>query len=418
MNKKYDPFIEFNNQNFSGFQLEFGEMIVEMYSIPDVISVIPHSYFISSKGKVFSLLKYNGMQGLQQLSPSPNADGYLGVRLINAEGILCSHRINRLVAYYFVPCPYDLPLKELEVDHINAIKQDNDYRNLRWVTHKEHMRITNEMGLIKKSLTDDQVREIIEAIVINNASTMQLAEQYNVDPAIIVNIKNEETYQIVESPYRELLKEKVRHPEKDVDFVEKVYNMCAEHPDMSDEKVANTLGTTKEKVGRIRMLENQYKDMLPGRKPIIKDNRVPSVGDKEALEIWRLTVQEKIPVNKVYELFKKEGKKYGKFVLNEIKFLRGEYYRLRKEYNIEPAIPKINNKIDPEIAIAAYKMLGQKDVTNKDVEEAFDLGEDTVTDIKYCRNGFLWMREKGYKPYNPNNKKLRPILKRKHRSGH
>ena len=416
--EKIDPFIEFDNQNlFNGIFIASDEIIVEMYSIPGLISVCPNSYYITSKGRIFSILKFNGARGLQELYPSPNADGYLIIRIMFENGLLYQHRINHLVAYYFVPCLNGDPIK-LEVDHKNTNKQDNDYRNLRWVTHKKNMEFANEMGLIKKNLTDDQVKEIIKAIVVDNASTMKLAKQYNVDPAIIVNIKNEETYQIVDSPYRKFLKDKVHHPEKDVDFVEKVYNMCADHPDMSDEKVANALGTTKEKVGRIRMLENQYKDMLPGREPIIKDNRTPSVEDKEALEIWRLTVQEKVPVNKVYDLFKKEGKNYGKFVINEIKFLRGEYYRLRKEYNIEPAIPKINNGIDPDIAIAAYKMLGQKDVSNKDVEEAFGLGESTVTDIKYCRNGFLWMREKGYIPYDPNNKKLNPNLKRKHRGGH
>lgn len=65
------------------------------------------------------------------------SDGYLSVKLKDNK----NHRVHRLVASAFYG---DNPTKE--VDHINGIRDDNRVENLRWVTHRENVIHTYELG--------------------------------------------------------------------------------------------------------------------------------------------------------------------------------------------------------------------------------------------------------------------------------
>ena len=55
--------------------------------------------------------------------------------------------LHRLIAEVFIPNPDNKP----EIDHINAIPDDNRVENLRWVTHTENM--NNPITLKRKSLS-------------------------------------------------------------------------------------------------------------------------------------------------------------------------------------------------------------------------------------------------------------------------
>lgn len=61
-------------------------------------------------------------------------NGYLGVILCK-DGKSKNFKVHRLVAIAFIPNPENKPY----IDHINAIKTDNNINNLRWVTCKENM---------------------------------------------------------------------------------------------------------------------------------------------------------------------------------------------------------------------------------------------------------------------------------------
>lgn len=68
-------------------------------------------------------------------------DGYLVscLRLKNGKGQ--PYRINRVIAYLFVPRPEhlkDVPYEELQVGHNDINKQNNNASNLYWCTAKEN----------------------------------------------------------------------------------------------------------------------------------------------------------------------------------------------------------------------------------------------------------------------------------------
>ncbi|MBA7533363.1 hypothetical protein ES705_25601 [subsurface metagenome] len=111
-------------------------------------------YIVSSKGRVKSLERRvkNGVGYItvreRILRPSYSNDrgnkDYLQVVLHkNREQKM--FRVHQLVAEHFVRKP--ITNKRLEVHHKNEIKDDNDFRNLEWVTHRENIRLSFRNGV-------------------------------------------------------------------------------------------------------------------------------------------------------------------------------------------------------------------------------------------------------------------------------
>ena len=77
----------------------------------------------------------------KKLSGWIDDDGYLVscLRLKNGKGQ--PYRINRVIAYLFVPRPEhlkDIPYEELQVGHWDTDKKNNNMENLYWCTPKEN----------------------------------------------------------------------------------------------------------------------------------------------------------------------------------------------------------------------------------------------------------------------------------------
>lgn len=64
-----------------------------------------------------------------------DADGYFKTKTNGKNRF-----VHRLIAEAFIPNPDNLP----EVDHLNRNRADNRVENLRWVTHKENSRNTEQ----------------------------------------------------------------------------------------------------------------------------------------------------------------------------------------------------------------------------------------------------------------------------------
>lgn len=85
-------------------------------------------YQISSEGRVWS------DKSQRYLSPVPNSNGYLQIKLIATNGKRKAELIHRLMALAFIPNPENKP----EVNHINHLRDDNRVENLEWVTKSEN----------------------------------------------------------------------------------------------------------------------------------------------------------------------------------------------------------------------------------------------------------------------------------------
>lgn len=112
-------------------------------------------YQVSNEGNVKSvdrIIKQKSRYGTfferfykgKKLKQFTDKDGYKLVDLSKQDGGKLQ-RINRLVAFAFIPNPDNKPM----VDHINTNRADNRVENLRWVSGKENA--SNEKTLENKS---------------------------------------------------------------------------------------------------------------------------------------------------------------------------------------------------------------------------------------------------------------------------
>lgn len=121
-------------------------------------------YEISSRGRVKRL---TGEHAGCVLTPKPQRKGYVGVVLCR-NGKKKRHLIHRLVAFAFLGAP---PNDEYEVNHRNAVKDDNRAENLEWLLPKQNVEHAMNLGLVggtpmpgslngRAKLNEADVREI------------------------------------------------------------------------------------------------------------------------------------------------------------------------------------------------------------------------------------------------------------------
>lgn len=95
--------------------------------------------------KIYYVNQYGAVKNSnnQILHTFYNNDGYLRIQLCDSN-----HReerkIHRLVAELFCEKPDDI--SNYEVDHINGIRDDNYYMNLRWVTRDQNLKFLIDSG--------------------------------------------------------------------------------------------------------------------------------------------------------------------------------------------------------------------------------------------------------------------------------
>lgn len=137
-----------------------------------------NKYFITSKGKVYSIQKDGN---IKEKRPFKSHNGYLRVSLCD-NGKQKHYFIHRLVAEYFVKNRnnYD------SVDHIDQNKLNNDYTNLRW-TSKSY-----NMGRSNAKLNKTKVDYIKKNYKRGNGK--ELSEKLNVDLSMVVKIAKGKAY--------------------------------------------------------------------------------------------------------------------------------------------------------------------------------------------------------------------------------
>ena len=137
-------------------------------------------YKISNYGKVFSLRTNDYMKTTE------NNNGYTIIRLTDINSKSKIYRIHRLVALLFVK---NKDNKDV-VDHINNRRNDNYYKNLRWVTTKENMQ-----NISRNTIYTQKNNTIVNN---NNETNKELLNNKNYKNIGIINGMDFSDYQINE----------------------------------------------------------------------------------------------------------------------------------------------------------------------------------------------------------------------------
>lgn len=154
-------------------------------------------YKIDEYGHIYSEYKKGYMK------PSKDKDGYLRISLCGEKGIVYA-RISILVAYNFIGKP-PKNIKDPTVDHIDGNILNNHYLNLRWLERGINSSIRKNTGLgelnHEAKLTEKEVKEICDLLMLNNLSLTQIAQKYNVQKSTISKIKRKKNWKYIAEKY-------------------------------------------------------------------------------------------------------------------------------------------------------------------------------------------------------------------------
>lgn len=122
------------------------------------------------------------------LTPSEDKAGYLRVWSGGAFGKRRSFLVHRLVALAWLECPENYA--DLEVNHKDGRKDNNDRTNLEWVTKSQNIQHSYDTGLNKNKTGPDKLKrnEDIRRLVGEGYQQKQVAEIYKMSPMQISRI--------------------------------------------------------------------------------------------------------------------------------------------------------------------------------------------------------------------------------------
>lgn len=162
-----------------------------MREIKITISKYPlkYDYYVRDDGTIYSKASN------KILSPQLDKDGYEKVQMMSTDEKRHRYSVHRVVSENFMPIE---GMEELQVNHIDGNKRNNNLSNLEWVTCKENITHAIENRLRAEinggsKLTVDEVKEIYIRAK-NGESNITLGEEFGVNPDQIGRIKNKKSW--------------------------------------------------------------------------------------------------------------------------------------------------------------------------------------------------------------------------------
>lgn len=169
------------------------------------------NYFVNDDGFVKSIdhiiTKWNGYKMCNilykgRIIKPKYIRGYANVCIVYDDGKRKTKQVHRLVLETFSPNPN---MSELQVNHKDGIKDNNNLSNLEWVTPKENTQHAYKSGLAKPKeqsgeankmakLTENDVREILNIYKTEFKPYVEVAKLYNVSRGTIRNIIQGKTW--------------------------------------------------------------------------------------------------------------------------------------------------------------------------------------------------------------------------------
>lgn len=144
------------------------------------------NYAISEEGEVFSIKS-------RMFVKQPIRKGYKTVTITNDAGKPITTGLHRLLMITYKPIENP---DQMQVDHIDCNKLNNDLDNLEWVTKKENTHRAIKNGLYKEdrvAIPDEVVNEVrLSYIPGQKGNRLALMEKFNLKKSMFYYIINDE----------------------------------------------------------------------------------------------------------------------------------------------------------------------------------------------------------------------------------
>lgn len=152
------------------------------------------NYYITDDGKVWS------ERTQKYLSFQYDKTGYVKVQMRSTDNKSHRYSIHRLVLENFKPVEN---MENLQVNHIDGNKKNNNLTNLEWTTSEENIRhaIDNNLRATingASKLTPEQVIEIYRRAT-NGERNIDLGKEFNIHPDQVGRIKNKKAWKEITS---------------------------------------------------------------------------------------------------------------------------------------------------------------------------------------------------------------------------
>ena len=152
------------------------------------------NYYITDDGKVWS------ERTQKYLSFQYDKNGYVKVQMRSTDNKSHRYSIHRLVLENFKPVEN---MENLQVNHIDGNKKNNNLTNLEWTTSEENIRhaIDNNLRVTingASKLTPEQVIEIYRRAT-NGERNIDLGKEFNIHPDQVGRIKNKKSWKEITS---------------------------------------------------------------------------------------------------------------------------------------------------------------------------------------------------------------------------
>lgn len=148
---------------------------------------------------------YSPWRGWKEMSQHIN-NGYKELYLYLVDGRRKCFKVHRLLMETYSPIENS---KELQVNHIDGNKANNNINNLEWCTRSENLKHAFRIGLEQSpkgeknyfhKLNDQQVKEICTRLQQKEKIT-KIANDYGVSKGCIYNIKNKKHWKHIVEDY-------------------------------------------------------------------------------------------------------------------------------------------------------------------------------------------------------------------------
>ena len=331
--------------------------------------------------------------------------------MVRADGSQYPYSIHRLVGWEWVLENRDF---NLQINHIDGNKLNNNYWNLEWVTSIENIRHAWRTGLMPANinqgethgmakLTDEDVHLICQMLQDPKVTYDEVLDRigHKVARGDVINIANGRGWTHITRLYNIKPRETMlgeTHPMSKLTN-EDVHRICymLQDPKVTYDEIAEMF-KDKCKIGAIieiahgntwTHISRHYR--IPHRKrPDTSgiNSRMSKLTEEEVHEICQMLQDPRIMYKEVAECF--EGKISTNGVFNIAKGDR--YVSISSQYNIPPRendrakIARMTSKLDEEKVHQICQMLQDPRVMYKDIGAKFGVCDHSILDIAHGKN--------------------------------